>query len=244
MNQLVSVIIPVYNHAAVIEKSCQSLLSQTYRPIEVIVVNDGSTDNFASKTSKIVNLLRANGVETKIITQPNKGAAAARNRGAQESKGEYLLFWDADTLAKPVLLAKMHGVLRDDREASFAYSQFRFGWKKMKSQAFSVTALRKYNYIDTTSLIRRAVFTGFDESLHRFQDWDLWLTLIEKNKTGIFIPEVLFKKVVGFRKGYSSWLPRFWYKLPWKSKKVRGYEQAKEVIQAKHKLLAQATLRP
>lgn len=76
----------------------------------------------------------------------------------------------------------------------------------------------------------------FDTSLKRFQDWDLWLTLLERNKTGVFIPEVLYEKVVGTREGISTWLPCFMYLLPWKSREVKKYEFARQIIAKKHHL--------
>ena len=236
MSSLISIIIPVYNHAATIERSFASIVKQVYRPIEVIVVDDGSTDDPSPQFSVLSTQSRVAGVPLKIVRQENRGAGAARNRGFQESKGEYVIFWDADTVAEPEMLEKMATQLLQHPEASYAYSQFKFGWKTMRSQPFNIGDLKKCNYIDTTSLLRREDFFGFDESLKRFQDWDLWLTLLEKGKKGIFIPEVLFKKIVSGRKGMSSWLPSGWYRLPWKSKKVKNYEAARMIVLSKHHL--------
>lgn len=231
MNRLISVIIPVYNHASALEKSLFSLFRQTHRPLEVIIANDGSTDEF----DKVVEKVRAKiNLDIKIITQKHQGASTARNRGFVEAVGQYVIFWDADTIADPRMLEKMFAALENNPDKSYAYSQFRFGWKKMPSHPFDAEMLRKNNYIDTVSLIRRADFTGFDEKLKRFQDWDLWLTLLEKNKTGVFVPEVLYKKLVGLRRGISAWLPGFVYRLPWKIKPVREYIAAREIILKKH----------
>lgn len=76
----------------------------------------------------------------------------------------------------------------------------------------------------------------FATSLNRFQDWDLWLSMLERGQTGIFIPEVLYEKTVGSREGISTWLPSFVYQLPWKSKEVKKYESAKQIILKKHHL--------
>lgn len=229
MNPLISVIIPVYNHAHTIKKCIDDILAQSYKPLEIIIVNDGSSDNFVQMISGFKNS------EFKIINQDNKGAAVARNRGFAQSKGEYVIFWDADTEAAPKMLEKMYKALQDHPKASYAYSQFKFGWKTIKSHEFDYELLKKINYIDTTSLIRRADFISFDESLKRFQDWDLWLSLSEKNKTGVFIPEVLYKKSVGTRKGISAWLPSLVYKFSG-LKSVKRYNEAKKIIFAKHQL--------
>ena len=127
----------------------------------------------------------------KIINQENKGAAHARNHGFKESKGKFIIFWDADVLAKPTMLTEMYEVLQQNPKASYAYSQLKLGWKKIKSRPFDAAALKKFNYIDMISLIRREHFPGFDESLKRFQDWDVWLTMLEKGHEGIFIPKIL-----------------------------------------------------
>ena len=228
MNPLISVIIPVYNHAKVLPQTIASIFKQTYRPLEIIIINDGSTDNFSEAVKELE--------EVKIINQENKGAPTARNRGLSEAKGEYVIFWDADTLAKSQMLEKMYQALLNNPGAAYAYSSFCFGFKKMLSRPFSAEKLKELNYIDVTALIRRNQAVPFDQKIKRFQDWDLWLTMLEQNKTGIFVPEILYKKAVGVRQGISQWLPRFVYKLPWKIKAVKEYEAAREIVLQKHGL--------
>jgi glycosyltransferase involved in cell wall biosynthesis len=240
MNPLISVIIPLYNHAKTIQQSLTTLYTQTYRPLEVILVNDGSTDGFETLVDALVKESEEQGVLLKVFHQSNKGAAAARNYGFQQAVGAYVIFWDADTMASPVMLEKMYQTLQSHPEASYAYCQFKFGWKTMKSQVFNEADLQKYNFIDTTSLIQREAVIAFDELLKRFQDWDMWLTLLEQGRRGIFIPEVLFsKKEERSRKGIriSNWLPSLLYKLPWKGKKVLAYEEARDIVLKKHGFL-------
>ena len=276
MSSLISIIIPVFNHAHTIERCLQSIAEQAYRPFEVIIVNDGSTDNFSDRD--LLSPFRGetergvSQIALKILHQPNQGAPAARNSGFAEATGEYVIFWDADTVGKPQMLGRLVKALERNPQASYAYSQFKFGWKKFTCQEFNAEDLKKNNYIDTTSLIRRealntpstvlplngggneryrvvssalspvrgeierGVSGPFDESLARFQDWDLWLTLLEQNKTGTFVPEVLYTKIVQGRKGMSSWLPRVFYRLFSSSQKVLEYKEAREVILKKHNL--------
>lgn len=236
MKSLISIIIPIFNHAQCIERSLFSISKQTYRPVEIIIVDDGSTDNLTLKLEEILRKDWTHDLFIKIFRQKNMGAATARNRGLVEAKGEYVIFWDADTIAAEEMLAKMVAALELQPEASYAYSQFKFGWKKMKSHAFDPARLKVINYIDTTSLIRHKDVIPFDEKLRRFQDWDLWLSMMEKGKSGVFIPEVLFKKEVGGRAGISNWLPSFLYRLPWKTNAVKKYEAARQAILQKHSI--------
>lgn len=238
MNALVSIVIPVYNHAHTL-KNCLTTVAWQARSqrLELIIVNDGSTDKF----KEVLNDFLIHNPEIKalkpiVIDQPNLGAPAARNRGFKEVHGEYVLFLDADTICSPNMISIMKIALENNLQASYAYSQFRFGWKKMKSHVFNIDLLKQTNYIDVTSLIRTKDFVPFDESVKRFQDWDLWLTMLEQNKIGVFVPQVLYKKIVFGRKGMSSWLPSWFYKIPWKIKRVNDYEQAKEIVLKKHGL--------
>lgn len=233
MNDLISIIIPVFNHAHTLKKCLASLQKQTYRPFEIIMVNDGSSDDFSS----VIEAL-AYEYTFKVVNQKNKGAPSARNRGLADAQGEFVIFWDADTEADPEMLERMVNSLRDNPKVSYAYSRFKYGWKTIKSQEYDSEALRHLNYIDTTSLIRRKDLpaSGWDETLKRFQDWDLWLTMLEEGKKGIFIPEVLYKKIVSGRLNISEWIPSFFYKLPWKPEKIRRYEEYKNIVLDKHRI--------
>ncbi|MBP6859907.1 MAG: glycosyltransferase family 2 protein [Candidatus Magasanikbacteria bacterium] len=243
MQPLISVIIPVFNHAHTLKASIESVFRQTYRPLEIIVVNDGSTDNFDQVVDECLQLTENNcigaGSLLSILSQENSGAPAARNKGFAASKGEYVIFWDADTMAENTMLQKMFDALQKNPQAAYAYSQFKFGWKVMKSQPFDAEKLKQLNYIDATSLVRRSALnpTPWDEKLKRFQDWDLWLGLLEKGKTGVFVSEVLYAKIVKGRMGISNWLPSFMFKLPWKTSGVKRYEEARSVVLRKYKII-------
>lgn len=236
MNDLISIIIPVYNHASVIRQSVRSIIRQTYRPIEIIIINDGSTDNFNEIEKELLNDSDLVQFNIRIINQENKGAPAARNAGFAESSGNFVIFWDADTIAEPEMLKKMKQTLDSCSSASFAYCDFKFGLKTIFSHEFDAEKLKNNNYIDTTSLIRRSDFPRFDETIKRFQDWDLWLTMVNKNKTGIYLPETLYAKLIGKRKGISKWVPKIFFKLPWKTRSVKDFESARRIIAQKHGL--------
>ncbi len=97
----ISVVIPLYNKAATVQRALQSVLAQTVEPIEIIVVNDGSTD----ASAEVVSRLNIPGV--KLIHQNNAGVSAARNRGIQEARGEWIAFLDADDEWMPDYLASI-----------------------------------------------------------------------------------------------------------------------------------------
>lgn len=235
MTPRISVVIPTYQHAGTIAACLDSVLRQTYQNLEIIVVDDGSTDS----TQEVLTQYRD---RICIITQGNRGANPARNRGLAEAIGEFVIFCDADVIMDPDMLEKMARALTAHPEASIAYSGFRFGWKAFRGVPWNPERLRKMNYIHTTSLVRRANFPGFDETIKRFQDWDVWLTMLEQGKRGVLVPGVLFRCLIeGKSRIGSSWLPSFVYHLPWqylpfKPERVSKYEAAHKIIAEKHSL--------
>ena len=229
MSEKISIIIPCYNSAATIRACLDSVFNQTYKNIEVIVVDDGSTDDLLLALTSCSHRLT-------IIHQDNKGAPAARNYGFKICSGGLVMFLDADIILEPQSIEKLALALKTDSEAAFAYSSFKWGFKKFKLWPFDYERLKQMPYIHTSALIRREAFPGFDESLKKFQDWDLYLTIAEAGGRGAFIPEVLF--TVTAKGTMSNWLPSFVYKLPWlKLKSKEKYEQNKEIIQKKHKII-------
>lgn len=288
---LISIIIPVYNHAKELQKTLASIFGQTLichsftlfrtssedeaavaaedegslkeskgilrgvylersrraqndKQIEVIVVDDGSTDRIEEMLAKWNNghkfATNRHGLTStilfKFVRQSHQGAAAARNRGFRESQGKYVIFWDADLIARPEMLEKMLKALDDHPKVSYTYSSFKFGWKTFECGPFDAEKLRKMNYITTTSLIRREHFPGFDEALQKFQDWDLWLTMLEQGYIGCWVSEVLFT-IKPRRAGISSWLPSFIYKFPWLPiSALKKYQDWKKIVLEKHHL--------
>lgn len=232
---LVSVVIPTYQHGNVVVDTIQGVMKQSYKNLQVIVVNDGSTDN-------TVEMLAPYESEIKVIHQENKGANAARNRGFEEVEGEFVLFLDADVHMKVDMIERMVATLRKTPQASYTYSGFRFGWKRFKGLMFDEYQIKNKNFVHTSSLIRSKDFVGFDESIKRLQDWDLWLSMLREGKRGVLTPGVLFSvRIDGESRIGSSWLPSFVYGLPWKRfgwtpKRVEKYQSAKKIILEKHGL--------
>ncbi len=231
----ISVVIPTYQHAATLARALDSLFAQTRQPDEVIVVDDGSTD-------ATVEVLAPYRDRIKYLYQDNLGAPRARNRGSEKTSGEFVIFWDADVVAHTRMLEKLEKTLISHPEAAWVYSSFWWGRRLFQGRPFSPDALRSQNYIHTTALIRREDFPGFDESLKRFQDWDLWLTMSAQGKVGVFVDAPLYQVLVeSDRPSYSRWLPKFVYRLPWSligwlPQTIRRYKTAHEVIVKKHLL--------
>jgi hypothetical protein len=234
MSMKIAVVIPCFNHASELEQALASLVRQTRQPDEVVVVDDASIDDVGSIVSGFKDRLN---VKMERLTQ-NLGAPAARNRGAELTTSPYLLFMDADVVLEPEALEAMAGSVEDNPEADIIYSDFKWGWKKFTAQAWNISDLRRLNFIHTTSLIKRAAFPGFDETLKKFQDWDLWLTMAERESYGVRIERCLFS-VKPRATGMSSWLPSFVHRLPWPifgwlPKEIKKYRAAEKIIRDKH----------
>lgn len=232
---MISVIIPLYNRQKTIIKTLDSLKAQTYKDFEVIIINDGSTDDSEQVVAKYLQQNSGSNAYS-FFNQTNQGAPAARNRGFKESKGDFLLFCDADAKLEPIALEIMLEALKRNPEASYAYSSFNWGKKLFKLDEFNPEQLKKMPCIHSMSLIRRADFpvSGWDESLKKFQDWDLWLTMLDHGKIGVWIPRVLFQISTGGT--ISSWLPSFAYKLLPFLPAVKRYQTAMAIIKNKHNL--------
>lgn len=232
--ETISVIMPVYNHHDKFGRSLKSVFHQNYPEMEIIVVDDGSSP----PVSEVIPEEQKDKI--KLIRQENQGAPAARNKGLEYTQGEFIIFFDSDVVAKKNMLIRLKQALDNHPEKSFAYCNYKFGFKKMPAREFDPQKLKQNNYINTTSLIRTEAVVEWDESLDRFQDWDLWLTMLEQEKEGVWIDEYLFT-VLSKKDGISDWLPSLAYYppfswLPGIKNKVQNYRQAKKRVRDKHEL--------
>jgi glycosyltransferase involved in cell wall biosynthesis len=220
---MISVIIPVYNNYKELSKCLKSLEEQTFSDFEVILVDDGSDKK---------EILSKSNLDIQFFKIEHGGAPNARNYGFKKSKGEFVLFCDSDMELKSNCLEKMYNALNSSPDKSYVYSDFKYGLKPFKFFEFDASKLKENNFVNTCSLLRRDDFLGFDETLERFQDWDLWLSLSEIDKTGVYIPEILFKANTSSGR-ISNWLPSFLYNFSFLSR-VKKYREAKAIVQKKH----------
>ena len=182
----VSIIIPTYNRADLISKSINSVLNQTFKDFEIVIVDDGSTDD----TENIIEGFNDSRIKY-IKNEKNIGAAAARNIGIKAARGKYIAFQDSDDEWLPEKLEKQVKVLITCQENNVVYTGF---WRikdnkkiyvplsRVKQKEGSIyKELLKGNFISTqTILLKKECFEKagmFDENLPRFQDWDLVLRL-------------------------------------------------------------------
>ncbi|MDD5726140.1 MAG: glycosyltransferase [Patescibacteria group bacterium] len=235
----IAVVIPCWNHAKILERTLEAMCHQTIQPKEIVVVDNNSNDN----PGDVVERFKSRLPVSCVIYKEKQGAPASRNEGARLTNASFLLFLDADVELKPEALEVMRAALDQHPEATFAYSDFFWGHKLFKGRDWDPEALKRMNWIHTSSLIRREAWVPFDESLKRFQDWDLWLTLAEQGKKGVWIPKALFKvtEAAGRKGKISSWLPAFVHRMPWPilgwmPGEVKRYKEAENIIKQKHHL--------
>jgi glycosyltransferase involved in cell wall biosynthesis len=185
-NLLVSVVIPCYNHACFLGDAIESALGQTYPRVEIIVVDDGSTDNTASVSARYPSV--------RYIRQNNLGLAAARNTGLRASRGDILVFLDADDRLTPEALE--HGVrhLLDSPQSAFVSGRYRYikedgsimhEYSQEPADPDGYAAFLHGNYVGmhATVAYRRSVIEaegGFNTNLPACEDYDLYLRIARK----------------------------------------------------------------
>jgi len=232
----VSIIIPCRDHAKDLERTLEALTKQTVPAKEIVVVDDGSNDDPTVVVKRYEDRLPIRMTRLEQV----HGAPFARNTGARLTTAPFLIFLDADVVLTPDALETFSSTLDLHPECDFAYADFRWQGRLFRGQPFDLDALKSRNYISTMSILRRSAFPGFDVSLKKFQDWDLWLTMAMKGSRGVWIDRVLFAASSN-RKGISSWLPKVahriqWPILGWMPNEVRKYQEAESIIRKKHYL--------
>jgi glycosyltransferase involved in cell wall biosynthesis len=192
----VSVIVPCYNLGDYIEETMESVQAQTFTDYEVLVVDDGSSDE---RTCEL--LARASWPRTRVFRTDNKGLAAARNFLIARSSGEYLCALDADDKLHPQFLERTVDLLRTRPEIAFVSTRLQmFGLEDQiwpSTLRCDLPTLLGEDTVITAALVRRSAVLdvgGYDPEMpaQGDEDWDLWISLLEAGYSGITLPEVLF----------------------------------------------------
>ena len=190
----VSVIIPCHNHGPYLDEAVQSILRQTYQNFEIIVVDDGSTDE---KTVQILE--KYSQPKTRLIRTSHQGLAKARNHGIATCSGKYILPLDADDKVGSTYLEKAVAVLEANESVGIVYCKAEYfgeasGAWKLPAYRFPDILYR--NVIFCSALFRRSDWTkvnGYNPNMtYGWEDYDLWLSLIELGREVFCIPETLF----------------------------------------------------
>lgn len=192
----ISVVIPCYNYGAYVEEAVASLEAQCLRPLEIVLVDDGSTDAHTVDVCTKLGETR----RVRLLRQGNRGLSAARNAGAAATVGDFLLFLDADDILDPLALAVLWYALSRHPEAAYAYPYQRFFGDAdfvVASQDFNGYDLLFANHPCVAALIRRPAFTdsgGYrSEMRYGFEDWEHWLALMESGHEGMAVPIPVFR---------------------------------------------------
>lgn len=197
---LISVVMPCYNAAPYVEEAVASVLGQTYPRVELIAVDDGSTDG----SSAILQRLAAEHPDRITLVYQNRaGPFAARNRALAHARGNFIAFLDADDVWHPEALGRMHAAL-DAAHADVAYC----GWQNIGSAAtdtqphippeFDTDAAGQFlehcPWPINSVLIRRHLIDelrGFSERAPTAMDYDLWLRLLARQPRWVRVPDIL-----------------------------------------------------
>lgn len=192
----VSIIIPVYNNENTIVETIASVLNQTYKAIEIIIVNDGSND---ASVKVIQNYIAENNLTNiTLLEQPNGGPSKARNNGAINAKGSFIVFLDGDDKLEPTYVEKAINCFAKNSSLNIVYAETAFFGAEegvWNLKPYTIQNFLKNNCIPIFAMIKKEVFINvgmFDENLKFSEDWELWIRII-KQYNGVYkIPEVLF----------------------------------------------------
>lgn len=190
----VSVIIPCYQAGNYLDEAVRSALAQTWQDLEVVIVDDGSTD---PATLRLLD--EARWPRTRVFRQSNAGPAAARNRAIREAIGPYILPLDADDTIEPTYVEKAVSVLDSRPEVGCVYCKaMKFGAETgpWELPPYSLEQLVVDNVIFVTALYRKTDWQGvggYDEGLHHgVEDYDFWVKMVASGKDVVQLEEYLF----------------------------------------------------
>jgi glycosyltransferase involved in cell wall biosynthesis len=190
----VSVVIPCYNLGRYLYESLASALQQTLQPLEVIVVDDGSTDDYTRLVLDTIDH-----PQVRVIRQENRGLPAARNAGIRMARSPFICCLDADDRLLPTYFERVLPLLESDPQVGFVTGHHREFDGRSGVVAPSTCALPDMLVVNramVTSLFRREAWEragGYCEELSGMHDWDLWIGILEAGYRAEIVPEILFE---------------------------------------------------
>lgn len=194
MKPLVSIIIPVYNSGEFLQETIGSIVKQTYPSIEVIIVDNGSTDQFT--TELLVGLSQ----KFKVLDSGKTGVSAARNCGIKEAKGKYILPLDSDDLIHKDFVSICVEAFNNNPDLSLVRTNIEiFGKKKgnIKFATYNFSTLLARNLMVVTSMFKKTDWEktgGFDTKFKKgFEDWEFWINLLQNGGEVHTVTDCLFQ---------------------------------------------------
>lgn len=207
----VSVIIPAYNSMPCLVETIDCVLQQTFTDFEVIVIDDGSSDNTATWVKQVSDR------RVKLISQANQGASGARNTGIAHASGEYLAFLDADDLWQPTKLEKQVRCLEQNPAVGLVYTwvaivdrQGKLTGRVFASEAqgnvWYAIAERNIIWCGSSPMVRRQCLDVglFDCDLPTLEDWEMWIRIAAK------YPFAVLKEPLTYYRQLSNSLSKNW----------------------------------
>jgi glycosyltransferase involved in cell wall biosynthesis len=202
---LVTVCVPHYNLGAHLPGTLESLAAQTYSDLEVLVIDDGSTD---AGSRAVCESMRDRFPKFRFLTQPNAGIGATRNRGLAEANGRYFIPMDADNIARPELVARLVTGIEHRPELGALTCYFlafeddddlkrgTYRWAYRPTGGPHVLACLRNVYGDATAIYRTDLFRavgGYETDRHTsFEDWEAYVKLVQAGFAIDVLPEYLF----------------------------------------------------
>ena len=191
---LVSILMPIYNYGNRINQTLKSIFNQDYTNYEIILVDDGSTDEFVKLKLK---QLESN-ERIKVIYKENGGPSSARNLAFKHSKGDYILPLDSDDMILPGYLKMCVNILKRDKNISPVYCDTNHVGQVQgveQRPEWSKERLVQGPFIVNCSMFHREAFikvNGYDEEMFGWEDYDMWIRMMKEGYVGKRIPKPLF----------------------------------------------------
>ena len=210
----VSVIIPTYNSAIYLPEAIESVLAQTYQDFEIIVIDDGSTDNTKDAVTPYLDRII-------FLDGPNGGPCKARNRGIQRSSGEYVAFLDADDIWYPDKLEFQMAVLSENQHYDMVHSDASYSRKYTSEEGRTWFSIKKHVKVGwiysellnecfiilSSVIVKRECLESaglFDENVERWHGYDLYLRIAVESQIGLVNKPLFFRRIHESNRFYSD----------------------------------------